>query len=204
MGTLGDELRGPNSEGESTQGHGRGYGLRAVLDIQLAQNLLHVIFYRQRADLQDGSDLDVALAEMNPFQDFLLARGQNAGTCRMYGGGTFYRPVYLGAYPRLVQERHDQLDAIDLPRTQGLRPAGKNEEARGFPESIVGSMRDDGVRPYSVEFAPQRALGERVRAPCFADHRPVGVLLPRLDKVQHHGSVLAEQVAEKRGFDGRR
>src|SRR6267142_4837381 len=104
MGTLGDELRGPNADGQNTQRHRLADGLRAVLDIQLAQNLLHVIFYRQRADLQDGPDLDVALAEMNPFQDFPLARGQNACTCRMYGGGTFYRPVYLGAYPRLVQE----------------------------------------------------------------------------------------------------
>jgi hypothetical protein len=47
-------------------------------------------------------------------------------------------------------------------------------------------------------------LGERARVPCFADYRPVGVLLPRLDKVRHHGSVLAEQAAEKRGFERRR
>src|SRR5258706_15113343 len=154
MGTLDDELRGPNSDGQNAQRHRFADGLSAVLDIQLAQNLLHVIFYRQRADLQDGSDLDVALAQMNPFQHFLLTRGQNAGTCRMHGGGTFCRPVYLSAYPRLLQERHDQLDAIYLPGTQGLRPAGKNEEARRFPESIVGSMRDDGVRTYSVELAP--------------------------------------------------
>src|SRR6267378_6455176 len=111
----------------------------------------------------------------------------------MYGGA-FYLPVYLGAHPRLVEERHDQLDAINLPRTQGLRLAGKNEEARRFPESIVGSMRDHGVRPYSVEFAPQRTLGERTRVPCFEDHGPEGVLFPCPDDVRHHGCVLAEHV----------
>src|SRR5713226_587318 len=153
MGTLGDELRGPNSDGQNAQRDRLANGLRAVLDIQLAQNLLHVIFHRQRADLQDGSDLDVALAEMNPFQDFLLARGQKAGTRSLYGSA-LYRPVDLSAHPRLVQERHDQLDAIDLFWIHGLRLAGKNEKARRFPESIEGSMPHHGVRPDSVEFAP--------------------------------------------------
>src|SRR5256886_3275917 len=101
-------------------------GLSAVLNIQLAQNFLHVIFYRQRADLQDGADLDVALAEVNPFQYFLLARGKKARAAGMRASA-FGRPVDLGAHPCLVQERDDQFYAIDLPRAHRLRPAGEGE-----------------------------------------------------------------------------
>src|SRR6266850_6443615 len=202
QGALGLAAR-PRSNTENAERQRLAYSLRAVLDIQLAQNLLHVIFYRQRADLQDGSDLDVALTEMNPFQDFLLARGQNAGTRRLYGSAP-YRPVDLSAHPRLVQERHDQLDAIDLFWIHGLRLAGKNEKARRFPESIEGSMPNHGVRPDSDEFAPQLALGERTRVPCLADHGPVGVLFPGFYEVRHHRCVPAQHVAEERGLERRR
>ena len=39
-------------------------------------DLLDVILDRERADTQDGSDLEVALAEMNPAQDLLLSRAE--------------------------------------------------------------------------------------------------------------------------------
>src|SRR5258708_2492367 len=40
--------------------------LGAVLHVELAQDLLHVIFHRQRADREDGADFDVALADVDP------------------------------------------------------------------------------------------------------------------------------------------
>src|SRR5882757_11387794 len=57
-------------------------GVRAVLDVELAQDLLHVILDRQRADTQDGSDLGVALAEMDPAQDLLFPRAERVDTLR--------------------------------------------------------------------------------------------------------------------------
>src|SRR6267378_4857976 len=160
MGALGYELRGPNSDGQNAQRQRLDDGLSAVLNIQLAQNLLYVIFYRQRADLQDGSDLDVALAEVNPPQDFLLARSKKAGTAGMCAGA-FCRPVDLGAHPCLVQERHDQFYAIELLLTHRLRPAGESEQAHRLPVGVVGSVRDHRVRSDAAELARQRALGER-------------------------------------------
>src|SRR5437660_5428234 len=65
-------------------------------------------------------------------------------------------------------------------------------------------MRDHRVRPYAVEFARQRALGERTRGPRLKYHGPVGVLFPSLDDVRHHGCILEEHVAEKRGLERRR
>src|SRR5256885_3188777 len=107
----------------------------------------------------------------------------------------------LGAHPCLMQERHDQFDAIDLFLAHRLRPAGESEQARRLPESIVGPVRDHRVRPYPVEFARQRALGELTRWSHFTDYGPVGVFFPGLDDVRHHGCILAEHVAEERRLE---
>src|SRR6185436_16952269 len=47
--------------------------LRAVDDVQLAQDFLHVVLHRERADLEDRADLEIRLAEVDPFQDVELA-----------------------------------------------------------------------------------------------------------------------------------
>src|SRR5690242_18083105 len=52
--------------------------LGAVHDVELAQNLLHVVLDRERADLEDRADLEVALAQVDPLQDVLLAGGEHA------------------------------------------------------------------------------------------------------------------------------
>ena len=66
-------------------------------------------------------------------------------------------------------------------------------------------MRDHRVRPYPVEFARQRALGELTRWSHFTDYGPVGVFFPGLDDVRHHGCILAEHIAEDRRLErGRR
>src|SRR6185369_9007207 len=51
--------------------------LRAVYDFELAQDLLDVVLHRERADRQDRADFGIALAEVNPLQDFALARGEH-------------------------------------------------------------------------------------------------------------------------------
>src|SRR6202795_1277294 len=70
------------SDAENSQRERFADGLRAVLDVQLAQYFLHVILHRQRADPQNGPDLDVALAQVDPFQDFLFPRGKQTGPRR--------------------------------------------------------------------------------------------------------------------------
>src|SRR5688572_19449871 len=47
--------------------------LGAVDHVELAQDLLHVVLHRERAYLQDRADLEVALAEVDPLQNVLLA-----------------------------------------------------------------------------------------------------------------------------------
>ena len=56
--------------------------LGAITDVELAQDLLHVILHRQRTDAEDGADLEIALAEMDPSQDLLFARREEGGRVR--------------------------------------------------------------------------------------------------------------------------
>src|SRR5262249_24827880 len=67
--------------------------LGAVHHIELAQDLLHVVLHRERADLEDGADLVVALAEVDPAEDLLLARGERVGR----GGRLRPRPALVAA-----------------------------------------------------------------------------------------------------------
>src|SRR5687767_15170514 len=60
--------------------------LRAVHDVQLAQDFLHVVLHRERADLEDRADLEVRLAEVDPLQDVELAHGQHALVRSLVGG----------------------------------------------------------------------------------------------------------------------
>src|SRR5919204_3464194 len=54
--------------------------LGAVDHVQLAKNLLYVVLHRERADLEDGADFEIALAEVDPLQDVLLADREHALT----------------------------------------------------------------------------------------------------------------------------
>src|SRR5438094_8182300 len=59
--------------------------LRAVHDVQLAQDLLYVVLDGERADLEDRADLEVALAEVNPLQDVQLAHREDAAAGGLVG-----------------------------------------------------------------------------------------------------------------------
>src|SRR5882672_5364188 len=56
--------------------------LGAIHHVQLAQDLLHVVLHRQRADLEDRADLEVRFAEVDPLQDVELAHRQDAAAWR--------------------------------------------------------------------------------------------------------------------------
>src|ERR671914_1185431 len=60
--------------------------LCAIHDVQLAQDFLYVVLHRERADLEDRADLEVRLAEIDPFQDVQLAHREHA-----LAGGFFHR-----------------------------------------------------------------------------------------------------------------
>src|SRR2546428_4700794 len=183
------ELRGLaaqlRSNTENAQRQRLAHSLRAVLDIQLAQNFLHMILHRQRADHQNGPDLDVALAHVNPPQDFLLSSGKKPGPRRTCTGA-FSRPVDLGAHPRQMQERHDHLGKISLPRADGPRLTGEGEEACELTEHIVGSVRENDVRSYPAQLARKRASGQSAPVSRFADHGLEVIVLPGFDEVRHH------------------
>ena len=57
--------------------HSFSHGLRPILYVEFAQNLLDVVLYGQVADVEDLSDLVVAFAVFHPCQDFDLACGQD-------------------------------------------------------------------------------------------------------------------------------
>src|SRR5262245_26770952 len=100
--------------------------LRAVHHVQLAQDLLHVVLHRERADLEDRADLEIRLAEINPLQDVLLAHREHAlaGSLLDRGGGA----RELRAHPRRVQRRREKLREVSLARADAARPAGEGEQ----------------------------------------------------------------------------
>src|SRR5689334_9519766 len=60
--------------------------LRAVHDVELPQNLLHVVLHGERADLQDRADLEVRLAEVDPLEDVELAHREHAAARALLAG----------------------------------------------------------------------------------------------------------------------
>src|SRR5438094_3157292 len=106
--------------------------LRAVHHVQLAQDLLHVVLHRERADLEDRADLEVALAEINPLQDVELAHREHALPDRLLGGAAFGAPLLeLRAHPRRVQRGREELREIRLARPDARRTAGEGKAADG-------------------------------------------------------------------------
>src|SRR5581483_10768901 len=77
--------RTATSGAEDPQREALAHGLRPVLHVQLPQDLLHVVLHRERADLEDRADLDVALAEVDPLEDLLLAHRQQPDAALLRG-----------------------------------------------------------------------------------------------------------------------
>src|SRR5512138_955042 len=97
--------------------------LRAVHDVELAQDLLHMVLHRERADLEDRADLEVRLAEIDPLEDVLLAHREHT-----LARGLLHRARRareLRAHPRAVHRRREQLGEIDLARADRARAAGE-------------------------------------------------------------------------------
>src|SRR2546425_12552295 len=88
--------------------------LRAVHHVQLAQDLLHVVLHGERADLEDGADLEVALSEIDPLEDVELAHGKHA-TAGSLVAGRLGALGELRAHPGGVQRRREELYQIGLP-----------------------------------------------------------------------------------------
>src|SRR6059036_394565 len=176
-------------------------GLRAVQHTQLAQDLLHVILRRERADLEDHPDLDIALAAVDPLEDLPLPRGEKARH-RRPRSRAFRLPVDLGADPGRMQERYQQLDVIRLPRTDRAWPAGKSEEAGQLSAGIVGPVRNDVTGAQPGQFARQGAACKLAGVSRLAIDHLIVVFLPALDEVGDKEHILAEQLAEMRGLHG--
>src|SRR4051812_32404866 len=151
------------SGAEDAQREALADGLGAILDVELSQDLLHVVLHRERADLEDRADLDVALAEVDPLQDLLLAHGEQAHAA-VLGGRALDRAVDLGAQPGPVQEGNDQLDEVRLPGADRPGLAGEHEEARELAGRVVGSVGGEAARADAVQLARERAAGEAAAA----------------------------------------
>lgn len=55
------------------QCHCFSHGVRTVIDIQLAQDFLHMVFYGKRADIERLRNFLIVLAGLNMAQDFGFA-----------------------------------------------------------------------------------------------------------------------------------
>src|SRR5438445_13204877 len=95
--------------------------LRAVHHVQLAQDLLHVVLHGERADLEDGADLEVRFAEVDPLQDVELAHREDAVSRGPIGAAG--RARYLGTHPGRVHSRGEELGEVELARANAAGPA---------------------------------------------------------------------------------
>src|SRR6266403_285909 len=96
-------------------------------------DLLDVILDRERADTQDGSDLEVALAEMNPAQDLLLSRAERVDALQRHAAALDRTPE-LRAHPCEVQERDHQFESDgNRSRPIGRRDAPRTPHRAGTP-----------------------------------------------------------------------
>src|SRR5581483_10989178 len=149
-------------------------------DVQLAQDLLHVVLHRERADLEDGADLEVRLAEVDPLQDVLLARGEHA-----LARGLVERarvPLRLRARPGGVHRGNDELRKAGLARRDAARPAGEDEQAEGAPVAVGEAVDEELGRAQALDLAREAAVADQValRArPALEGEGLVAPLLPR-------------------------
>src|SRR5437588_8487335 len=126
--------------------------LRAVHDVQLAQDLLHVVLHRERADLEDRADLEVRFAEVDPLQDVQLAHGEDAAA----GGLVAAALRALGelrAHPRRMQRGREQLHEVRLALTRAAGPAGEDEEAGGAALGVVDAVHQELRGAQALELA---------------------------------------------------
>src|SRR6266480_5217843 len=155
------------SDIEDTQLQRPADGVRAVLDVELAQDLLDVILDRERADTQDGSDLEVALAEMDPAQDLLLSRAERVDALQRRAA-LLERTPELRAHPCEVQERDHQFESRGVLLAEVSGHCGQDKQADGLADRIVGAVRYDAVHPETLQLGGERAARERHAAACAA------------------------------------
>src|SRR5690348_18398213 len=125
--------------------------LRAVHDVQLAQDLLHVVLHRERADLEDRADLEVALAEIDPLQDVLLAHREHALVVRLVRGAG--RARHLRAHPGRVHGGREELREIGLAWADAARTADEGEKAERAAVGVVHAVREKLRRAEARELA---------------------------------------------------
>src|SRR5258706_5214238 len=133
---------------------------------------------------------------MDPFQDFLLSRGEKVDPCAARAAA-FEGPVDLCAYPRLMEKGNDQLCKVDLSRVDDFRLTGKREEAREPAEHVVDSVGKDAMGSDATQLARKLALREWAPLSDFASHRPEMIVFPDLDEMRHEGRILAERVGKR-------
>src|SRR3954468_12241074 len=132
--------------------------LRAVHHVQLAQDLLHVVLHRERADLEDRADLEVRLAQIDPLQYVELAHREDAAA-----GGLVAAVLgalgELGAHPRRVQRRGEELHEVCLALAGGDGVGGEGEEADRAAVEIMDPVPKQvgGAEPLALALEAARA-----------------------------------------------
>src|SRR5258708_445308 len=159
--------------------------LRTIDHVQLAQNLLHVVLHRQWADSEDGPDLKVALAKIDPPQNFLLADGYLARALGFHSVIALGSPTCLGAYPRCMQKRYYQAREVSVSRSDRSLQAGKGKETGHLPRGIVRPVRQELRGPDVLEFLREVPRGIRSGG-VVAYHRTESTFFPNLNGTTYH------------------
>src|SRR5579864_5211156 len=176
--------------------------LRAVAYIELAQNFLYVVLHGQRADPEYRADLEVALAEVYPAQDLLLARGEKIRRvgCRL---GLFGRTRQLRAHPGEMQEGSDELEHEGLLGTYVSGHPPEYEEAHGLAERVVSAVNQHVVRARGMQLCGELPVCEGTGARHTADRRMELRLDPAPHQLGDRLHVLLEEPAHALGVDPR-
>src|SRR5207244_5478392 len=138
-----------------------------------------MVLYGERADLEDGADLEVRLADLDPLQDVELANGEHAAAGGLVAA-SFGALGELGAHPRRVQRGRQQLDQVGLALPGAARAAGKSEQADGAALGIMDAVHQELRGTEALELAGEAAttqgLSGRIGSPDVKDHRLVAPL----------------------------
>ena len=169
-----------------------------LTDVQLAQDLLHVVLHGQRADLEDRADLEVALAEVDPVQDFharatvSMLAAQRASRCRSPA------PLICAAHPGRVQQRRDQLHEVRLARPDRSRSTGEGEKLVTLPSMSCSPVHQQPGRPDALELPSEGAAGERTSVDTSQITGRKRCSSQALTRRRRNASVAQEQLAEDR------
>src|SRR5689334_5882721 len=111
------------------EGNCLGYCVSPIIDIQLAQDFLNMVFNGKRTDGEQVGDLIVALAHLDITQNFGFPFCNELSGFSRRPSATLNSFIEQHAHHRGVQMGHQQIEKICLPAGERNRNLGENEQA---------------------------------------------------------------------------